>query len=1068
MKGEHKARNLVLLGVAGAMAISMTGMLGMSKAQRKDTFIPTETTYENEGSMARIAFLMDEVNREIYDIQKVTEKGEQKTIYDKETSNGEQILYETDKNGEYTFVVEYVEKVEVPKEETEKKAEQRPVQSEEAAKDEQENGSASKTSQIADTPTTLEESAEESANVKDEDQQSAEDSSQADEGSTDNSDKVDEGASQEPPATLEEPVQPTEEEPESAQPQYEYVEKQIEMTVVVDGIKVREPDKSENNDDEPSLIDGDSTASDDYLDNGRPVGRDAIGDNESVNLENQFISTGVKEVGGTNTSYTTSLDSNDYSLSGNTLRLGDKSDYYKNQTIGLISKYTIDFNRSFEIIGSLQNTGAPDGMTISFHQNKNYKVLNSGGAMGVYRGYSSGQGKPEDSDPGHYRANGISNGIVAEIDCWNAPDQSSLGDPWTTYPTQRAGAHLSIQRTVANGQTNKNYAMTQLSSSDFSTSFYEYKLKWDANTEKMTLSYHGKSIIADLSSESNIDAFKNSRAAYVMFTNSVNFNKDFEPSSPLSMKLTRIAYTDFNPHFETKIFNEDGTEATYVLSGSTVIVQHEMWNTGERKPDGSEGNGTNYPWNEKGQPNRMTDKLAMKAMDLNVDKDNPSDVRRLDIVPGSHEVKEGDGSWESHADHTFSRDKPIYPYVPNRAEHFYVRYKVLIPDDAILDGKDRDNLHLSYLAGEDGMTQYSFIKDIDVLDQPKIYSKSGETQNTVYDVIHQPAASAIETSLWQSLYGKTSKDDSEVALSKDGTYTNFSISYSYRKNLAGEGTTTLPANIQKGDIISFHLTITDSTTNATNTFVRYCMTSDSANIGSPASDDNAKYYIGANNTLPELSETKIVTMSPENYGVGVVADSGTLVLQVDAQGAATILDGASHVTVPDQASYVNGSLGPGEHEIWLQYSAGESSTQTAVKQVITENTYSYAEDGKTTDDGAVGFIVIPKRVPLDDSGHGEATVEFSGYEAASAVSYNVEVDSGFTLTDMHGTAESLSVQPSYEGSDGGANGGRLSIGPVSLLDKEKKIGLNVTNLAAIGNAKSQWIGTMQFYFTRNP
>ena len=1061
MKGEHKARKLALFGIAGAMVISMTGMFGMSKAQRTDTFIPTETTYENEGSLARISFLMDEVNREIYDIQKVTEKSEQKTIYDKETSDQNPVVYETDKNGKYTFVVEYVEKVEVPKE-TEKKAEQQLVQSEEEAKDEQENGAASKMNQIADTPTALEEPAEESANDKD--QQSTEDTPQADVESTENTDKVDEGVSQELPATLEEPVQSIEE-PEQVQPQYEYVERQVEMIVAVDEINVKEPDKSENNNGESSLIDSDSIVSDDYLDNGRLVGRDAIGDNESVNLGNQFISTGVKEVG---ESYTTALDSNDYSLSGNTLRLGDKSDYYKNQTIGLISKYTIDFNRSFEIIGSLQNTGAPDGMTISFHQNKNYKVLNSGGAMGVYRGYSSGQGKPEDSDPGHYRANGISNGIVAEIDCWNGTDQVSLGDPTSTYPIQRAGAHLSIQRTVANGQTNKNYAMTQLSSSDFSTSFYEYKLKWNADTEVMTLSYHGKSITANLSSESNIDAFKNSREAYVMFTNSVNFNKDFEPSSPLAMKLIRIAYTDFNPHFETKIFNEDGTEATYVLPGSTVIVQHEMWNTGERKPDGSEGNGTNYPWNEKGQPNRMTDKLAMKAMDLNVDKDNPSDVRQLDIVPGSHEVKEGDGAWESHADHTFSRDKPIYPYVPNRAEHFYVRYKVLIPDDAILDGKDRDNLHLSYLAGEDGMTQYSFIKDIDVLDQPKIYSKSGETQNTVYDVIHQPAASAIETSLWQSLYGKTSKDDSEVALSKDGTYTNFSISYSYRKNLAGEGTTTLPANIQKGDIISFHLTITDSTTNATNTFVRYCMTSDSANIGSPASDDNAKYYIGANNTLPELSETKIVTMSPENYGVGVVADSGTLVLQVDAQGAATILDGASHVTVPDQASYVNGSLGPGEHEIWLQYSAGESSTQTDVKQAITENTYSYAEDGKMTDDGAVGFIVIPKRVPLDDSGHGEATVEFSGYETALAVSYNVEVDSGFTLTDMHGIAESLSVQPSYEGSDGGANGGRLSIGPVSLLDKEKKIGLNVTNLAAIGNAKSQWIGTMQFYFTRNP
>lgn len=804
---------------------------------------------------------------------------------------------------------------------------------------------------------------------------------------------------------------------------------------------------------------------------------DSVGSSDvdqSVNLESHFYTSGYKGAYSSNVKYPITTDN--YSIKGNTMVLGNPNDKgMDTQTLASTSDYLIDFRRPFEIEGKSDKDISPDGIAISFSRNAKYDSKNTGGSLGVYK---------ENYDAGA-KNQGLGNALVLELDTSNnykgggVTGSSPVYGDFANYQSYEY-PHVAYSVTNSDGSINndKPKVSTFVDKTQLDGSMNSFKISYDPDGSstgtpimKVTFGDTNREITYDFSDEAGkkiVESFQNpgsgqTPGAYITFSASALFydkSTNTHYNNPITLQLDRIAYTDFEPKFETTVVPTVRQDSNYLLEGETATVTHKMWNTID----------TDYNFD-------ITSILSIEK--LNVTKDDTVLTEEPNVVAGTVYTKVGNGEWEKY-DGTFDKTHSLSGPVPSNSEPFYVKYEVQIPNN-ILQNSDSATFNWAYLAGEPGTTQYRFSGSLPIYASPDIFSQTSSDANKIreYDVLHSADIANIKTDIWKNIYGQSPKDAQPVALSGDKTdYTNFTISATYSKNLGSENSATIPDNLKKGDVVTLKITIKDKETTVENTFTRYLLTADNAVVDTPGTDTSGnKYYLSANN-LNSLTETELVTKDADEYSEYVITDSKAFILKIDVNGIASQVASSGNLTVPDAGKNLDGSWGPNEtgYDVTLNSNiSGVSQMSVVLKQPITENTWSYNDEESSNgiDSGATGFILIPKTVYLDSEGKGSTSVEFSGYTQATVVRYKVTLPKTFQLTlkNQDTSKDSLTVETSI-GNDDNVATDELTVGFIGSEDTATETtSKSVVNFAITSSLpkpleKQIWNSNIDFNFYR--
>ncbi|WP_250674017.1 leucine-rich repeat domain-containing protein [Paraclostridium ghonii] len=295
--------------------------------------------------------------------------------------------------------------------------------------------------------------------------------------------------------------------------------------------------------------------------------RAIISANDNINLSGNFHNTGISSQSGFPNSAV--KDDEIININYNSIKIGDKriasSDVRRNQQTGVsTSKYKLDFNRSFELQGNLKMSAAPDGMAVVFHNIKDLEADKSGGYFGLHNHKT------------------LRRGIGVEIDSYhNGSNNPSYGDT-SSMPNK----HIAINR--IDDRYNSGHVQSlqykQLVDADFDAlSGKNFKISWDSQSNKLSLSYNGKSVERTFSDADLKYYFGEDKKSYVSFGGTVNFS--WAGSNDIIITMEEIDYTDTDVNYNLNFYIEksDGSEVLVndlnkIKEEDKVIVRYKIKN----------------------------------------------------------------------------------------------------------------------------------------------------------------------------------------------------------------------------------------------------------------------------------------------------------------------------------------------------------------------------------------------------------------------------------------------------------------------------------------------------------
>lgn len=990
-------KKIVCLSVSALMILSMSNSQGLAYAtstKSNNQIFKTQVDYNKEKTQAQIKFNMDSVDKEKYDVISIISDKDKKTIYDKKslTQDKEQVIYETKENGSYGFTVKYKEK-----------------QKEEAD--------------------VIEESVKETE-VKDEVKTDTEDAATSMQPEKVEKDKQDALSD----LTKEQEGQKV---PESN------IVKETKIIVEVSGIKENYTVNNSN---------GGKEEAEQVINNQESVDSNrATNNQESVNLKDMFNLRGNKKNG---TGRVTMLNDSHignitdpahqhknyylmYKSDNAGFRMGNEKDKVEPfQTMVLTSKYTIDYNRSFEMKGYYVMPGnrgtvkaAPEGMAIALHNEKNidsYTGLNGGGSLGIYGEYGDGTN-------GKYVQ--LKDAVVAEIDTYdnangNYGDKGKLQD----------GSHISINETDSFSQvkeTTSNYNVKVLGGNA-----QYFTIKWDAVNNKMTLSieamnssfskYNGtveRYITLELANKLKASPGYYSIAAGIN-QSYIDENNSYDQGD-LDVQMEIFKYTDVEPQITTHVSAQN-----HAIPNEVVTVRHEIWN------------------------NKIANVAVKDVLNL---KDMKIDGKGNDLAISNIRVGTNENNLTPVPSGTkFDSNNPLEVTYPANKGKYYVEYDVTIPK--LENYGELSKLNYGVLLGSKGMSQVESSGSINIRNKPAVYTKKGGSITSKSDVVKVSGVADVTRELfWKDLFAKVAGNE-EKLLQEVNSYSDKNVTWEYYVN--GVKSESFPDNIREGDLCSMKVIVTDKLdSRLSNEFTRFII------IGANSGQDG--YYINAEDLKP-ISETKLATMTTDEFKEYVKRESKVKAFKIDVNNG-TVEDKDVEI---DTTGWLNSG---GTHAYKLP---GISTIQIHVtekpdviiniNQEVTDNTWSYDTDDRTEANGASGYIVIPKYINME-SGSGvdegklvaESEIFFANYPSATNVSYGISVEKQF---DLIKTDDSSSKVPVTSSSDNGQDIGnnKLYIGKIDNQNKKGK-GLNVKFTATreeVDKRKGRWSGKVTFYFER--
>ncbi|WP_143024237.1 hypothetical protein [Eubacterium barkeri] len=156
----------------------------------------------------------------------------------------------------------------------------------------------------------------------------------------------------------------------------------------------------------------------------------------------------------------------------------------------------------------------------------------------------------------------------------------------------------------------------------------------------------------------------------------------------------------------------------------------------------------------------------------------------------------------------------------------------------------------------------------------------------------------------------------------------------------------------------------------------------------------------------------------------------------------------------------------------LSLGSGDGEADQSFLLRVQKNSWSYNTKDRTEENGASGFIVIPKSIELKRSEPGmlAATDEifFANYQNATDVVYNLSVDKTFNLVKESDVTNQVEVNTSADGSTEQTDN-KLSIGEIRNTNGQgngKIINFSASSTQA-DYSKGRWTGNVTFYLDRN-
>ncbi len=737
-------------------------------------------------------------------------------------------------------------------------------------------------------------------------------------------------------------------------------------------------------------------------------------------------------------------DAVEKTIEGNKLRLTTpekfekvKDNYYY-QSTSLTYKNIIDMNRSFRIEGDVfiddymdALAGANGGFAISFHKERGYKY--GGGYSGNLGIYNTRQ------------KNGLNSpALIIETDGYDnfGADQGPLGDT----DTKQQGAHLAIQ-TYKNKNTNPVVLKKSIIGYNKKlTGTLNFKLEMRPNPDGNTVNV--KYNVGKYNIEQNVNlknifgndltgiTFTISGAAGTGTGGLPDGTKVNGYCSPIQYNFTfkGIKYMDATPNITTSAKVESDKE--HAISGEKVTITHELWNGKQSSAD-------------------LNDKLNLKDMRIDGAGNNLEISNIRSGIDLNNLTLASEGT-------KFDSNTPLDVIYPANQEKYYVQYDVTIPE--LNNYGNINKLNCEVLLGQEGMSQINSSKVVDIKNKPALYSKKGSSQITDSQIIKVSSPSEVTKNLlWSELYSKVAlASSSEYKINVEDSGTN-DMKFEWEYQVNGNKVETFPDEIEKGNIYSLKLKVTDkSDTRLSNEFNRTIIIEEDM----VQADE---YYIHAEDSKP-ISETKLATLTQDEFKEYVKTESKAKAFKVNSQTGA--------VESKEVEVKLDGWLDnqgepyhiPGTETIEL-YVTEKTTVEKVINQEVTENTWSYDTKDRTEENGASGFIVIPKNVDLESgSGDkknkliGKADIYFANYTAKD-VQYNVSVDKTFKLVKDGDPSSKFTV--TSVGRNAGASN-KMRVGEINYRydsNHPQTVSFEAPR-EEVDKSKGRWKGNVRFYFER--
>lgn len=734
---------------------------------------------------------------------------------------------------------------------------------------------------------------------------------------------------------------------------------------------------------------------------------------EFVDLENQFNLSGVRsDYEGTNY---TSLDHSYFSVDGNTLRIGKYDTTNIRQSIALTSRYKVDFKRNFEINGEINLSSLPDGFAIGFHTNGNYTNRNAGGSLGVY------------SEPGYYHAEsrGIPNGIVIEVDTFNNAGDPNIirrpfGDDAENYPGTVNGKHIAVNYTDDNGKVVGT--LNKYNISNIFDQYQNFKLSWNVETNIIEFTIGRESIRAEVGNKAEL--LKQSNVYYTIGT--VLALKEGRYNDKNIIKLNNFKYTDVEPSIKT--IDIKSVKDGYAIPEEKITVTHEIKNNKQSVAE-------------------ITDVLTLEKMKV----DNSGNDLQISNVKAGTDLSRLEPK-------TFDKNNPLQvKYMPNKAS-YYVQYDVTIPN--LKNYGNTNQLNYQVLLGEQGMTQISLEGSFEIRNKPSL--KKGEKE--IYDVVHVTNSETTKDKLWSNLKAKTAKGSENRLVTEQTSAGDVNVDWNYYEDFSRVN--NLPSEIEKGKVYSVYVIVTDKNdTRLSNKIQVYAVVSDNM-------ETDGEYYVFGNDSQPIL-ETKLSTLTDQQFKEYVKETTKAKAFKITKSNGNCYMKDADVSTEGWLDSAREPYKVPGDHQIDA-YVKERDSVKVSLKQKVTENTWSYEEDKLPTDNGASGFIVIPKAVNMESgTGNdenkivGKGKIYFADYSAKDA-KYNISVDKTFDISNTKDRQNKVSVITSDPENIAVNNGEKIKFQNIGKgYSKENPLEIDFkASRTKIDKEKGRWDGKVTFYFER--
>lgn len=439
-----------------------------------------------------------------------------------------------------------------------------------------------------------------------------------------------------------------------------------------------------------------------------------------------------------------------------------------------------------------------------------------------------------------------------------------------------------------------------------------------------------------------------------------------------------------------------------------------------------------------------------------------------------------------------------FKVLPN-SEKYIVTCEVALPEDFSIDVVDY--ISLPYMLFEAYMTEADGSeiegvrvgRSIAVVSDPVIENKNilwpienGNSLGSDYARKNMASARTYDDKQWHSL-ADVSTNNLKITNEEYKRYDFTSSAWTDSSKENFEGLT----DVQDGNptIYSYGFTVKDTRRETLGYDATHPLESTGTSLMFAASKvaantDKTKALM-ANGTVPVFTETKVATYgSDEDVVNEILRQVSFEAVQVSGDGTVTDLNVGTDVltTIEGEQSFSRSNPKPGEYTLFVYFSGQEKTSGIEIAFKIEENTWSYDTSDRTEQDGASGFIVIPKSITMERDPEdaptiitadkpviaGKGEVYFANYPNATEVKYDVSIDDTITLSKEGDTSNSFEAQSYVEGSSLVEGEGKRLIGELNN-SKGQENGVELYYYSTDQKAftsKGKWTGIATFYFSR--